>query len=146
MKRDPTTPPDDDQRAPPNASPWHHDTPALATSSSSSPRRPALVGDEALLRRSNPTRRLELLGAWVAWLNSQGASDPSTRTLRDRLTTLLDALDRERSAPGDTQQLHDSYDTWLETAGEVGGPEREQDPTQPHPQAWHSNRDSDDEY
>ena len=80
-----------------------------------------------------------LLEGWVAWLNLTGAADPATAAFRERLTRLMEAFDREQKGRIDEKQLGHWLDEWLETAGQVGGPEREQDPTLPHPAQWHSN-------
>jgi hypothetical protein len=85
-----------------------------------------------------------ILEGWVAWLNGTGAQDQATLTFREHLSHLLQDFDQDQKGRVDQAQLQQWRDTWLETAGEVGGPEREQDPTLPHPAQWHSHR-SDDE-
>jgi hypothetical protein len=80
------------------------------------------------------------LEGWVAWLNSTGAADPATVTFRRELTRLLDEFIRGQKGKVDQAQLASSLGRWLETAGEVGGPEQEQDPTLPHSRQWHSNQ------
>ena len=81
-----------------------------------------------------------ILEAWVAWLNQTGAQDQATVTFSRRLSQLLQGFDQDQKGRVDQAQLQAWRDTWLETAGEVGGPEREQDPTLPHPSQWHSHR------
>jgi hypothetical protein len=56
------------------------------------------------------------------------------------LTKLLDEFDRDQMSSIDEDDLRRRLDGWLETAGETGGPEQEQDPTRPHAAAWHGNR------
>jgi hypothetical protein len=85
-----------------------------------------------------------LLEGWVAWLNLTGAAEPATAAFRERLTRLLDAFDQDQKGAVDEAQLEQWLNEWLETAGQVGGPEREQDPTLPHPKQWHSNFPSED--
>ena len=85
-----------------------------------------------------------ILEGWVAWLNLTGAQDEATVTFSKRLSQLLQDFDEDQKGRVDQAQLQEWRDTWLETAGEVGGPEREQDPTQPHPTQWHSRRSADD--
>lgn len=86
-----------------------------------------------------------ILEGWVAWLNLTGAQDEATSTFSKRLSQLLEAFDEDQKGFIDQSQLQQWCDTWLETAGQVGGPEREQDPTSPHPTQWHSHRSGDDE-
>ena len=86
-----------------------------------------------------------ILEAWVAWLNLTGAQDEATLAFSRRLSQLLQSFDEAQKGGVDQAQLQQWRDTWLETAGEVGGPEREQDPTSSHPTQWHSYRKSDDE-
>jgi len=81
-----------------------------------------------------------ILEGWVAWLNLAGAHDSATATFSRRLSQLLQSFDEAQKGCIDQAQLQQWRDTWLETAGEVGGPEREQDPTLPHPSEWHSRR------
>ena len=52
----------------------------------------------------------------------------------------LEDFDRTQKGSVNPQQLGQALDDWLETAGETGGPEREQDPLETHPKLWHSNR------
>ncbi|HEU5076098.1 MAG TPA: hypothetical protein VFU02_18020 [Polyangiaceae bacterium] len=85
-----------------------------------------------------------MLEGWVAWLNQTGAQDPATLTFSKRLSQLLQDFDQDQKGPVDRPQLQQWLDTWLETAGQVGGPERDQDPTMPHPTGWHSHRTEDD--
>lgn len=85
-----------------------------------------------------------LLEGWVAWLNLKGAAEPATAVFRERLTRLLEAFDQDQKGPVDDEQLERWLDEWLETAGQVGGPEQEQDPTLAHPSQWHSNFPQDD--
>lgn len=86
-----------------------------------------------------------ILEGWVAWLNLSGAHDKATVTFSRRLSQLLQSFDEAQKGCVDQAQLQQWHDTWLETAGEVGGPEREQDPTSAHPSEWHSNRRGDDD-
>lgn len=80
-----------------------------------------------------------VLEAWVAWLNSTGAAEPATIALRRRVENLIEQLDQDEKGTIDPAELDAWITEWLETAGQVGGPEREQDPLQPHPKSWHSN-------
>lgn len=81
-----------------------------------------------------------ILEGWVAWLNGTGARDEATLTFSKRLSQLLQDFDEDQKGGVDQKQLARWLDTWLETAGEVGGPERDQDPTVTHPSQWHSRR------
>jgi hypothetical protein len=91
------------------------------------------------LSKYNTEERRAVLGAWVARLNSAG--DERLRMALDRwLTTALDEFDREQMSSIDEDELRRRFDAWLETAGETGGPEQGQDPTEPHAAAWHGNR------
>jgi hypothetical protein len=83
--------------------------------------------------------RRAVLDAWVARLN--GAVDERYRLALDRwLTQVLDEFEREQMSSIDEGELQRRFDAWLETAGERGGPEQGQDPTEPHPAAWHGHR------
>lgn len=86
-----------------------------------------------------PHEKRAILEGWVAWLNGTGAHDEATITFSKRLSQLLQGFDQDQKGRVDQAQLQKWCDTWLETAGQVGGPEREQDPTLPHPAQWHSN-------
>ena len=86
-----------------------------------------------------------MLEGWVAWLHQTGAQDEATLTFSRRLSQLLQSFDEAQKGSVDQAQLQQWHDTWLETAGEVGGPEREQDPTSPHPAQWHSYRRGDED-
>lgn len=86
-----------------------------------------------------------ILEGWVAWLNGTGAQDEATLTFSKRLSQLLQAFDQDQKGRVDHAQLQQWHDTWLETAGQVGGPEREQDPTSQHPTQWHSHRAEDEQ-
>ncbi|HEY6726981.1 MAG TPA: hypothetical protein VI197_23270 [Polyangiaceae bacterium] len=81
-----------------------------------------------------------LLEGWVAWLNGTTAQDEATLNFGRRLSQLLQTFDDDQKGAVDQAQLQEWRDKWLETAGDVGGPEREQDPTLPHPSQWHSNK------
>lgn|SRR5688572_7578843 len=85
-----------------------------------------------------------ILESWVARLNLTGVEDEPTLALSRRLSQLLQAFDEDQKGAVDRAQLQRWLDTWLETAGQVGGPERDQDPTLPHPTEWHSHRDGRD--
>lgn len=91
------------------------------------------------LRERPVQEQRAVLEAWVAWLNSTGVADPATSALRRRVQSLIDQLDRREKGAVDAAELDTWFSEWLETAGQVGGPEQEQDPTAPHPSAWHSN-------
>ncbi len=82
--------------------------------------------------------RRAILEGWVAWLNSTGAADAATLTFRTRLTRVLEEFDRCQKGSVDQRRLESWLNEWLETAGEVGGPERDQDPTLSHPRRWHA--------
>ena len=86
-----------------------------------------------------------ILEGWVAWLNQTGAQDQATLAFSKRLSELLQRFDEAQKGGVDQALLQRWRDTWLETAGQVGGPEREQDPTLPHPTQWHSHRKHDDD-
>lgn len=90
-------------------------------------------------KECSPDQQRAMLEAWVAWLNSSGANDPHTVKLRNYLAALLDDFDREQKGSIDPKRIGQAFDDWLETAGETGGPEREQDPLETHPKRWHSN-------
>jgi|RhiMethySRZTD1v2_1073278.scaffolds.fasta_scaffold19039_3 hypothetical protein len=91
------------------------------------------------LGQASVQERRAVLAAWVARLNS--AVDERYRDRLDRwLTQALDEFDREQMSSIDEDELRRRFEAWLETAGETGGPEQSQDPTQAHPAAWHGNR------
>ena len=94
-------------------------------------------------RPAHETRAI--LEVWVAWLNQTGARDEPTRTFSKHLSQLLQDFDEDQKRCVDQAQLQEWRDTWLETAGEVGGPERDQDPTLRHPAQWHSYREGGDD-
>jgi hypothetical protein len=72
----------------------------------------------------------------VAWLNANRHRDDSHVIERwlEQQFAILDEADRLFAQRGPTPARADE---WLETAGSVGGPEVDQDPTRPHPRAWH---------
>lgn len=81
-----------------------------------------------------------LLAAFVAELNANPTGTSSTAV--DRwVGQMLDELDAEEMGLIEHSELQRRFSAWLETAGDVGGPEQEQDPGQPHAAAWHGNRD-----
>lgn len=92
-----------------------------------------------------PHEQRAILEGWVAWLNLTGARDEATLAFSRRLSQLLQSFDESQKGCVDQAQLQQWSNAWLETAGEVGGPEREQDPTSPHPAQWHSYRKGDDD-
>ena len=67
-----------------------------------------------------------ILEAWVAWLNQTGTQDQATLAFSRRLSELLQSFDEAQKGRVDQARLQQWRDTWLETAGQVGGPEREQ--------------------
>jgi hypothetical protein len=81
-----------------------------------------------------------LLAAFVAELNANPTGTSSAAV--DRwVGQMLDELDAEEMGRIEHSELQRRFSEWLETAGDVGGPEQEQDPGQPHAAAWHGNRD-----
>jgi len=81
-----------------------------------------------------------ILESWVARLNLTGVQDEATLVFSRQLSRLLQAFDEDKKGAVDRAQLQHCLDTWLETAGQVGGPEGDQDPTVQHPTEWHSHR------
>jgi hypothetical protein len=91
---------------------------------------------------ANAESRSAYLAACVAWLNAP--PDGRRRSFEEQwLEHELHDLDVELCSPAPQAELSTRFDAWLETAGEIGGPEREQDPLLPHPHAWHSWRGHD---
>jgi hypothetical protein len=83
----------------------------------------------------------------VVWLNANRHRDDShvvERWLTREIATLDEACKLLASGPraGDKGE---NVEEWLETAGRVGGPEVEQDPTLWHPHAWHGHSAEADE-
>lgn len=81
----------------------------------------------------------EVLEGWVAWLHSVEHTDELVRAFQQQLTQLLEDFDTDQKGTLNAAELERRLSNWLETAGEVGGPEQEQDPVGPHPALWHSN-------
>ena len=80
-----------------------------------------------------------LLAAFVAELNAH-PSGGSSAALDRWLGQVLDELDAEEMGSIEHAELQRRLGKWLETAGDVGGPEQEQDPSRPHAAGWHGNR------
>jgi hypothetical protein len=82
-----------------------------------------------------------LLAAFVAEQNANPRGTSSAAV--DRwLGQMLDDLDAEEMGSIEHSELQRRFTQWLDTAGDVGGPEQEQDPSRPHPAGWHGNRQS----
>jgi hypothetical protein len=79
------------------------------------------------------------LAAWVAELNVSRDAQ-SSDAIERWLVRVLDEFDAQQKGAVEEEELRQSFNAWLETAGESGGPEQEQDPARPHPTAWHGNR------
>jgi hypothetical protein len=91
------------------------------------------------LSNRSQAEKKAILAAWVAELNVvQGAE--RHEALDGWLTQLLDEFDAQQKGEIEHDDLRRRFDAWLETAGETGGPEQEQDPTRPHAAAWHGSR------
>jgi hypothetical protein len=84
-----------------------------------------------------------LLRKAITWLNAnrhRADSHVVERWVTREIATLEEASKlRARRVPA-----RKNVDEWLETAGQVGGPEIDQDPTLPHPHAWHGHPESSD--
>jgi hypothetical protein len=82
----------------------------------------------------------QVLEAWVAWLHSKDNPDATVRSFQRLVSQLLQEFDSDQTPGFEAGELERKVNNWLETAGEVGGPEQEQDPTRSHPALWHSAR------
>ncbi len=83
-------------------------------------------------------QRARKLRAWVARLNAPRSGTVNPAVARELLHR-LEALDEELKAEGgaDPADIQRQLNEWLDTAGEVGGAEQEQDPTRPKAEGWH---------
>ncbi len=84
--------------------------------------------------------RHALLAAFIADLNAH-PSGASSEALDRWLGQVLDELDAEEKGSIEPTEVQRRFTQWLETAGDVGGPEQEQDPSRPHAAGWHGNRE-----
>jgi len=98
---------------------------------------PSRLAELRTLQELSVQQQKWLLEAWVAWLNSLSATEPGVMRLAHCVSRLLDDFDQHQKGQVDDQELARRVDAWMETAGQVGGPECEQDPTRPHPRGWH---------
>lgn len=87
-------------------------------------------------------RKKAMLAAWVARLNLL-KNNAAYRAIERRIAKMLGEVETEEKRGARSTSLEKQIDTWLASnAGEVGGPEREQDPARPHSPGWHGERPS----
>lgn len=109
---------------------------------------------ESLMSASSPTsfsdfprvllnEQRSLVRKGVAWLNANRHREDS-EIIEGWLTREIASLDETSKLLASGPPAAEAVNEWLETAGRVGGPEREQDPTRPHPDAWHGNATADE--
>jgi len=79
-----------------------------------------------------------MLAAFVAELNANPRGT-SSAALNLWLGEVLDQLDAEEMGSIEHTELERRFSEWLDTAGDVGGPEQEQDPARAHAVGWHGN-------
>lgn len=88
-------------------------------------------------------RKKAMLAAWVARLNVL-RNNGAYKAIERRINRMLGEVEAEEKQRGPSPvSLEKRLDTWLASnAGQVGGPEQEQDPTRPHSPGWHGEHEA----